>query len=230
LQSFLSFSSNPGTTGLHYYSYFFKKYKLDCQYIPLAVTDLNQAVSDAKSQRVSGFSISMPFKRSIIDFLDEIDSAVLEYQSCNTVKIVDNKLYGYNADLDGALAILKLYIYSNGVTILGNGAMGTMFNKLINGSRLVSRSIGNWDTRYWSTDTIINCTALGTIDSNSPFLVLPECKLVIDLALKDNDLKLQCKEKKVKYVSGKEFYKFNFLKQFEIYTGIKLDEGEFEEV
>ncbi len=230
MQNFLSFSSNPGTTGLRYYSYFFRKYGLDCAYRPLAVTDLHKAIDNAKYERASGFSVSMPFKRSVIDFLDEVDPTVQEYQSCNTVKIVDNKLYGYNTDLDGALAIRELYICSNIVTILGNGAMGTMFNKLIPGSRLISRSIDNWDARYCTTDTIINCTALGTVDQKSPFLVLPECKLVIDLALKENDLKLQCREKKVKYVSGIEFYKFNFLKQFEIYTGIKLDENEFEEV
>lgn len=226
---FQSFSSNPGTTGQRYYSYFFKKYGLDYSYTPLAVTDLEQAVLQAQ-QSINGFSVSMPFKQQIIHYLDSTDDLVDRYQSCNTVLIKDSKLLGYNADYYGALAIIKLFDLNSDVSILGNGSMGSMFGNMLPRAKSISRSLSNWQERHLPADVFINCTALGTINSKSPFEELPNCQIVVDLALRENHLKLQCLEKKIKYVSGIQFYKYNFLKQFEIYTGIQLHEDEFEEV
>lgn len=230
MKNFLSFSSNPGTTGLRYYSYFFKKYNIDAVYIPKKAENLNDAIGYARSVKASGFSVSMPFKKEIITYLNEMDASVFEYATCNTVKIVDDKLIGYNADYLGALAILKLIKPYHHVTILGNGAMGSMLHKLIPNAKLISRSLKNWEDRILGSDVIINCSALGTISEESPFVELPKTNLVIDLALKNNNLKLQCQLKNVKYVSGIYFYKHNFLEQFKIYTGIRLHENEFEEL
>ena len=200
-------------------------------YNPLMIQDLELALQSAKQTRVSGISISMPFKNKIIQLLDYQDDLVKEYKTCNTVIVKDSKLFGYNADYYGALAILKFIYSSDYVTILGNGCMGQMFNKMITqGHQMISRSLGNWEERDLYSDVKINCTSLGTAEISSPFEESPNCSLMIDLSLRDNKLKYQCNKHSIEYISGIEFYKHNFIKQFVIYTGIQIKENEFNEV
>ena len=45
----------------------------------------------------------------------------------------------------------------------------------------------------------------------------------------DNDLKKQTISSDIKYIGGKEFYRHQFKKQFEIYTGITLSQSELED-
>ena len=80
---------------------------------------------------------------------------------------------------------------------------------------------------------MINCTALGTSTFDSPYKlgqIPPDARVVIDLTIKDNELQEQCKIARVKYISGREFYRAQFLKQFEIYTGIKSNEQIYNEI
>ena len=77
------------------------------------------------------------------------------------------------------------------------------------------------------TDVIINCTPYGTANSDSPYRVLPTgTSMIIDLALNVGVLNQQATVVGSDYISGQEFYKHQFMKQFEIYTGISLDASE----
>jgi len=143
---------------------------------------------------------------------------------------VDGKYIGYNADYYGALHVLKYITDSSPINILGNGAMGNMFKKILgNKATIYSRSLGNWDGIHSLTGTIINCTSLGTSTTDSPFTKLPNLSLVIDLAMTDNELKKQTISSDIKYIGGKDFYQQQFRKQFEIYTGITLSQSELED-
>jgi shikimate 5-dehydrogenase len=96
---------------------------------------------------------------------------------------------------------------------------------------MCARKAGTWENRHAPADVIINATGLGTSTSESPYEELPEgVRLVIDLAIKTNNLEKQCLDKNVKYVSGREFYREQFLKQFKIYTGIEPDRQVFNNI
>ena len=178
----------------------------------------------------SGFSVSMPYKSSVISLLDEVDELVTQFNSCNTVVNVDGRYIGYNADYYGAIHVLKTIPEHEPINILGNGAMGNMFKKILGPrANIYSRSLGNWDKIQSLTGTVINCTSLGTSTKDSPFTKLPNISHVIDLAMNDNDLKKQTILSDIKYVGGKEFYRQQFKKQFEIYTGITLSQSELED-
>ena len=124
------------------------------------------------------------------------------------------------------------------ITILGAGAIGSMFVKYLEEEHygnlnVCARNLSTWNERYKSADIIINCTALGTSTDESPYMlgqIPPNARLVIDLAIKDNEFKQQCQNYSIKYVSGREFYRSQFLKQFEIYTGIKPSEQVYDEI
>jgi shikimate dehydrogenase len=232
MKKFISLSKFPGNTGKTFYTNFFKHYNLDYSYDPWGCENLKQSIDVAQNQGVSGISISMPFKQEVLQYLGIKTETVEEFDSCNTILVHNGKLIGYNTDCEGAKHVIKHINKTDSIAILGNGSMATMFIHLLKDYNVTvfARSLNNWHERYNSFNVFINCTALGTSSSLSPFEFLPHTDLVIDLALKENQLSEQCKLSVTKYISGIEFYKFQFLKQFEIYTGIKINEEEFNRI
>jgi shikimate dehydrogenase len=105
MKKFISLASSPGKTGQYFYNSFFNYYNISATYEPYKTTNLTQSILDAVSDGVEGISITMPFKKAIIPLLDNSDNLVNVYQSCNTVKIIDGKLYGYNCDIEGAIHV-----------------------------------------------------------------------------------------------------------------------------
>lgn len=239
MKKFVSISKYPGSTGKYFYSKFFDYYGIDAVYEPIGTDNLEKTLRILRDENnvmaPAGISVSMPYKHEIIEYLDRQTAYVETYNSCNTVKVVDGQLIGYNADIAGVEWACTHIKPGDRITILGAGAMASMFALYLESShdvalKLAARSLDTWDLRNDAADVIINCTGLGTSTDASPFARLPsDVRLVIDLAIPDNQLKKQTLAAGVKYLSGQEFYKKQFVKQFEIYTGIRLDEKIYDE-
>lgn len=224
MKKFFSLSSHPGKTGMHFYNGAFAMLGINASYQSIGATDLRSAVRSLLDEHdADGFSLSMPFKRSIIRYLDVPDELVVRYNTCNTVVVRDGKLYGYNCDHAGAKHVLGLAGDCSSAMVLGNGAMGSMISAMLGPKCLMfSRSSGNWEARHARSDLIVNATAVGTTDDGSPLEAI-NAKMVIDLAVKPGKLTTQCKEAGVTYIPGIEFYKHQFIRQFNHYTNIDLD-------
>lgn len=226
IKKYVSVSKYPGKTGEHYYKQFFKHYNISATYAAIGTDNLKRTISWALDNNVSGVSISMPFKTEILSMLNGASNECVNYNTCNTVVVTDGKLFGYNCDFYGMVEVTKNINKSDTVTILGNGAMGKMFAKYLSNYNVTvcARNNGTWDNRHNNTNVIINCTGLGTSTTSSPYTEIPkECNLVIDLAVATNHLQQQCNALGVKYCSGREFYKHQFLNQFKIYTDIESE-------
>jgi shikimate dehydrogenase len=230
MKKYISISQYPGRTGQYFYTEFFKHYNIDAVYEPRAATDLNRAMEQAVLDNVLGISVSMPYKKTVIEYLDKKDYLVDVYNSCNTINIEQGQLIGYNCDFAGveytAEEIAQASLTT--ITVLGNGAMGAMYKDYLTDNNynpiVCARSNDTWENRYVATEVIINTTSFGTATDASPLDYIPVgVKLVIDLAIKSNQLQQQCLNAQVKYISGAEFYKQQFLRQFEIYTGVAPD-------
>lgn len=234
MKKFISLSQYPGRTGQYFYTRFFEYYDIDAAYEPKATANLAVSIAHALEEKISGISVSMPFKQEVIKFLDDTSSYVDMYQSCNTIIVDNNKLKGYNTDIAGVEWACKQIDRVDRITILGSGAMASMFVRCLEEDNygkmiIAARSLNTWEQKDTATDVVINATSYGTATKNSPYTALPKnVKMVIDLAIKENDLMTQCLDAGVKYVSGKEFYKQQFLAQFKIYTGITADSDLFD--
>jgi 3-dehydroquinate dehydratase/shikimate dehydrogenase len=109
----------------------FKSCNLDAVFIPFEVKNLGEFIRQfvhPETREVDlnfkGFSVTIPHKQAIIEFLDEIDETAKAIGAVNTVKIKDGKLYGYNTDAPGFIEPLKTaYGDLNGakVAVLGAG-------------------------------------------------------------------------------------------------------------
>jgi shikimate 5-dehydrogenase len=231
---YYSVSQYPGTTGQYYYSYFFKKYNIAATYTPLGCTPdnfetlMNSLLDD---EDTAGISISMPYKRNVIEYVTKRngnhDHSVIQYALANTV-ITNPKLTTYNCDLQGVIEVTKPLPIDSKISILGNGAMGKIFSDYLNESKYKSvmiygRDIGNWSERYDEADVIINCTSVGTITRESPLDYIPKrTKTIIDLSVVSGDLETLTSSH-CNYISGLNFYYYQFIEQFYQYTSIRLD-------
>ncbi|RUA32518.1 MAG: shikimate dehydrogenase [Bacteroidetes bacterium] len=119
-----------GKTLTHSFSekYFTEKFKKeginDATYQLFELDDISKIkefVADKPDLR--GFNITIPYKESIIPYLDEMTEVVEEIGACNCVKIEDGKLIGYNTDVDGFmptfLAVMEMH--HDSAIVLGNG-------------------------------------------------------------------------------------------------------------
>jgi shikimate dehydrogenase len=77
-----------------------------------------------KTQDFSGLNVTIPYKETIIPYLDELDGIAKTIQSVNTVIKRDGKLIGYNTDYYGLFKTIqyhKISIKNKKVLIIGNG-------------------------------------------------------------------------------------------------------------
>ncbi len=86
-----------------YFTEKFKKEEIgDAEFHAFAIpsiADLPQLLSE--HPLLKGFAITIPYKKSVIHYLDEISDTVKATQACNCVKINVGKLSGFNTDVAG---------------------------------------------------------------------------------------------------------------------------------
>ncbi len=231
MKSFFSISQHPSGLGETVYRTLFHKFNVRASYTSLGATDLGLSLRMMASGNVDGFSVSMPFKEKILHYLRVKDVVVKEFGCCNTVTVHRGELHGFNTDFYAVANTIASIPLDEPVSILGNGCMGKMFKHILgNRATVYSRSLGNWELRYRSTGTVINCTALGTSSPDSPFAMLPPLNRIIDLAIKENNLEKQALANGVEYTPGIEFYQKQITRQFYIYTGIRITDDDTREI
>lgn len=225
-----SISAAPGKTGTYYYSEFFKYYDIKAEYNALKANSNYELESHLKKEIYSGFNVSMPFKAEVIRYLSVISPEVTNYNSCNTIKVSQGKLNGFNTDIAGVLKVLSSISKEDFVLVLGNGAIGKMFTKVLKLQdikfEMISRSLNNWEKRHQKCDVLINCTSLGTSIFDSPIDLINGLHTVYDLTFNGINLRKICSS--INYFSGVFFYKEVFLKQFLIHTDIAPDPDYFD--
>lgn len=70
---------------------------------------------------LSGFNVTIPYKKEIIEYIDYPDENVRLYNACNTVSRKEDGWYGYNTDVDGFLYTMEV----NGVSLCGSRVLVT---------------------------------------------------------------------------------------------------------
>ena len=86
------------------HNHWMKKYRLeDSVYEKRKVEEKNlkNIIKGIRENEIVGANVTVPFKKLIIPFLDELDSIARETQSVNTLFKINNKIIGYNTDSPG---------------------------------------------------------------------------------------------------------------------------------
>ena len=76
--------------------------------------DLKNIIEEIRKDEIIGVNVTVPFKKLIIPFLDELDFVAKKTQSVNTLFKINNKIVGYNTDSVGFWdSIKELYPHNN---------------------------------------------------------------------------------------------------------------------
>lgn len=120
-----SISEFPGSFGKKFHNAGYDHLGLDMFYLPLKISpaELKGAVSMVKNN-MAGCGVSMPYKFSVMEFLDSFDQSALNCGAVNTITNVNGVLKGYNADYYGAKKALEtLDVSGKSVLMIGAGGV-----------------------------------------------------------------------------------------------------------
>jgi len=99
--------------------------KREGRYLPFCVHDLASAVNGIRGMGIRGISVTIPFKVSIMEHLDEVDEDAVAIGAVNTVVNQNGRLMGFNTDWIGLVQSLKEAMDINGKVFAILGAGGT---------------------------------------------------------------------------------------------------------
>ena len=85
------------------HNYWFKENNIDAVYEKKQVkeNDIKGIISEMRNDKIDGINVTVPFKKSVIPFLDELDNLAKKTQSVNTIYKDKNKIIGTNTDILG---------------------------------------------------------------------------------------------------------------------------------
>jgi shikimate dehydrogenase len=100
---------------------------IECRYVLHGVSraDLPKAIAHLRAdRRILGANVTIPHKESVIPLLDELDPLAAHLGAVNTISRRDNRLKGWNTDVEGFRRALDECGYAVGgraVAIIGAG-------------------------------------------------------------------------------------------------------------
>ena len=120
---YISVSKFPGNTGALLHNTGYKIHKLNSVYIPFKCNSAKQLKKILQINKFSGISESMPYKSTVIKYLNKTDKASKKVKAVNTILRNGKNLYGYNTDYIALKQIIKnKKLKIKTATILGNGS------------------------------------------------------------------------------------------------------------
>ena len=110
------------------HNYWIKKNKIDAAYDKKLLNegDIEDIISQVKKENIGGINVTVPFKKTVIPFIDELTSEASESQSINTIYKENDKVIGHNTDMAGfelGLRHVNYNVKDKKIFILGAGGV-----------------------------------------------------------------------------------------------------------
>lgn len=207
--------------------------------------DLEAALAGARALGIRQLAVSLPHKREVIDFLDEIDPVAEAVGAVNTVTFQKGRLLGANTDWLGARRALEreTSIRGSQAVVLGaggaaravvyalqeSGACVTVLNRTESRARDLASELGAaasgslkslGDTPH---DILVNTTSVGLRSDTSPVAAnaLRPGTVVMDAVYEPGDTRLlrDARAAEARTVEGKWMLVHQAGEQLRIWTG-----------
>jgi len=88
--------------------------------------ELKSIILEAKDKKINGINVTVPFKKAVIPFLDELSPEAKDTQSVNTIYLQNGNIIGHNTDIAGfelAIKYAKFDLNNKRIFILGAGGV-----------------------------------------------------------------------------------------------------------
>jgi len=63
--------------------------------------DIESVILKVREKKIQGINVTVPFKKIVIPFLDQLSPEAENTQSVNTIYLNNNKVFGHNTDISG---------------------------------------------------------------------------------------------------------------------------------
>ena len=101
---------------------FFKEGITNTKYLNFELQDISEFPQLIRNNKLSGLNVTIPYKESIIPFLDELSEDAKSIGAVNTIQFKDNKLIGHNTDIIGfKQSISPILKGQKSALVLGDG-------------------------------------------------------------------------------------------------------------
>ena len=224
----------------------YEKQKLD-------KSELEQIIIQIKKEKIDGVNVTVPFKKIIIPFLDELSIEAKKTQSVNTLYLKNNKVIGHNTDIIGfetSIEKSKYNVLNKEVLILGAGgvvpsiifALNKMqaskikvSNRTKEKAESLKENFKNIELIEWGEvprfDMIINATSIGLKKEDNiklDFSLISGNKFFYDVIYNPSETNFLKVGKKLgnKTLNGKLMFIYQGLAAFNIWHGLKPDVDE----
>ena len=208
---------------------------------------INEVPAFMKSKDFKAINVTIPYKETVMPYLDEISDMAKKIGSVNTVVNKNGKLYGYNTDYYG----FSYMLYSAGidvknkcVAVLGSGGasktvVATLTDLGASKVIIVSRSGEiNYENISSQKDLqiIVNASPVGMYPKNGECLVnlddFPLLEGVADLVYNPSltEILRRAKQKGMKFVNGLSMLVAQAKKACELFIDTQIAEEEIERI
>jgi len=195
------------------HNHWIKENNIDAMYDKkqLNENEIKGIINEVKNEKINGINVTVPFKKSVIPFLDELNELAKETQSVNTIYKKGNKIVGDNTDVGGfkqSLEYINYNVKNKKVFILGAGGVVPSILKALEKLGVAKVYISN-RTREKAKNLEINYKTslnLETLDWGQS----PDFDIIINatsLGLKNNDkIELDYNKHKPKFFGKKKLF------------------------
>jgi 3-dehydroquinate dehydratase/shikimate dehydrogenase len=223
----------------------FQAKHVNALYMPCETERLSDFLKFARAMGLSGFSVTMPFKRPIMRELSWVDPLAAEIGACNTVAIRRGKWMGWNTDSAAVIEVLtkRLRLEGSRILILGAGGAARAAAYALRAkhaqilitarresvarrlARLVGAQAIPWDSAdALDVDAVINATPVGMPPHSemSPIdLARLRTRVVFDMVYYPLETRFlsDARGRGLVTISGIEMLVAQGARQFEIWTG-----------
>ena len=232
------------------HNYWIRQNNIDAVYEKkkLDERELKNLVLQIKEKKLNGANVTIPFKNTIISYLDELSDEAEKTQSVNTLYVKDEKVVGHNTDIRGfeiAIDKINFTLADKTAFILGAGGVVPSIiyslirmrvSKIIITNRTKAKAeelkkiFKNIEIVEWGDipdfDIIINATSLGLKNDDKiklNFSNIEKNKLFYDIIYnpsETNFLKIG-KESGNKYENGRLMFIYQAFLAFKLWHGIE---------
>jgi len=222
-----------------FFESYFSENKIDARYENFELDSVD-LVSDLFEKGVSGFNVTMPYKESIIPFMDKLSKEAEEIGAVNVVQVLNGKKIGHNTDVFGFHQSIKPFLTNRHerAIIFGTGGASKAVEYVLKNLGIdvifISRNPeGSNQFQYSEVNNLmlnackllVNTTPVGTFPNVDDFLDIPFSSLshehlVVDLIYNPEKTKfLECAEAQgAMILNGKSMLREQALKSWKIWA------------
>ena len=231
------------------HNYWIKENNLDAIYEKKQINeiDIKDIINKVKNNEINGVNVTLPFKKSVISFLDELGDFAKKTHSVNTIYKNNNKTVGENTDVVGfkkAIEHSRYIVKGKKIFILGAGGVTSsiihalnqmeastimLSNRTKEKAESLKKIYPNLELVNWGNiknfDMIINTTSLGLKKNDKIDINYDEIgngKFFYDLIYnpKKTNFLLEAQKRGNKIENGKMMFIYQAQASFKMWTGI----------